>query len=140
MQICKQASLPIGREHRRAPGAVVLGVDALRGQRARARRRQVRWRGVRERAALVIAEQRRQDCEHGLQIHAGHEPLEGRREPLSARIPIGADPIVAQHVDAGTEREFIGYQDSYDWWASEGRDRYEYDFSLDDEVLAALGR
>jgi nucleoside-diphosphate-sugar epimerase len=33
-----------------------------------------------------------------------------------------------------------GYQDSYDWWASEGRDRYEYDFSLDDEVLAMLGR
>jgi nucleoside-diphosphate-sugar epimerase len=33
-----------------------------------------------------------------------------------------------------------GYQDSYDWWASEGRDRYQYDFSLDDEVLAVLGR
>jgi nucleoside-diphosphate-sugar epimerase len=33
-----------------------------------------------------------------------------------------------------------GYQDSYDWWASEGRGRYEYDFSLDDEVLAALAR
>ena len=33
-----------------------------------------------------------------------------------------------------------GYQDSYDWWASEGRDRYQYDFSLDDEVLAALQR
>ena len=33
-----------------------------------------------------------------------------------------------------------GYQDSYDWWAREGRDRYEYDFSLDDEVLALLGR
>jgi nucleoside-diphosphate-sugar epimerase len=32
-----------------------------------------------------------------------------------------------------------GYRDSYDWWASEGRDRYEYDFSLDDEVLALLG-
>ena len=33
-----------------------------------------------------------------------------------------------------------GYQDSYDWWISEGRDRYEYDFSLDDEVLALLAR
>jgi nucleoside-diphosphate-sugar epimerase len=33
-----------------------------------------------------------------------------------------------------------GYQDSYDWWISEGRDRYQYDFSLDDEVLALLGR
>jgi nucleoside-diphosphate-sugar epimerase len=33
-----------------------------------------------------------------------------------------------------------GYRDSYEWWAREGRDRYEYDFSLDDEVLALLGR
>ena len=33
-----------------------------------------------------------------------------------------------------------GYRDSYDWFAREGRDRYEYDFSLDDEVLALLGR
>ena len=31
-----------------------------------------------------------------------------------------------------------GYQDSYDWWAAGGRDTYEYDFSLDDEVLATL--
>ncbi|MEO5900258.1 MAG: NAD-dependent epimerase/dehydratase family protein [Ilumatobacteraceae bacterium] len=33
-----------------------------------------------------------------------------------------------------------GYRDSYRWWSTEGRDRYEYDFSLDDEVLAQLGR
>jgi nucleoside-diphosphate-sugar epimerase len=31
-----------------------------------------------------------------------------------------------------------GYRDSYAWFASEGRDRYDYDFSLDDEVLASL--
>jgi nucleoside-diphosphate-sugar epimerase len=33
-----------------------------------------------------------------------------------------------------------GYRDSYEWWASEGRDLYEYDFSLDDEVLGMLRR
>ena len=33
-----------------------------------------------------------------------------------------------------------GYRDSYEWWANEGRDLYEYDFSLDDEVLGMLGR
>lgn len=33
-----------------------------------------------------------------------------------------------------------GYRHSYAWFASEGRDRYEYDFSFDDEVLARLGR
>ncbi len=32
-----------------------------------------------------------------------------------------------------------GYRDSYRWWAGGGRERYEYDFSLDDEVLARLG-
>jgi nucleoside-diphosphate-sugar epimerase len=31
-----------------------------------------------------------------------------------------------------------GYRDSYEWFAAEGRDRYEYDFALDDEVLGAL--
>ncbi|MCU1503353.1 MAG: hypothetical protein JWM12_2707 [Ilumatobacteraceae bacterium] len=30
------------------------------------------------------------------------------------------------------------YRDSYRWWSSQGRDRYQYDFSLDDEVLAQL--
>lgn len=33
-----------------------------------------------------------------------------------------------------------GYRDSYRWWASGGRERYEYDLSFDDEVLARLGR
>jgi nucleoside-diphosphate-sugar epimerase len=32
------------------------------------------------------------------------------------------------------------YRDSYEWFNTEGRDRYEYDFSKDDELLAALGR
>jgi nucleoside-diphosphate-sugar epimerase len=27
------------------------------------------------------------------------------------------------------------YQDSYEWWATEGRDRYEYDFTADDAQL-----
>jgi len=31
-----------------------------------------------------------------------------------------------------------GYRDSYEWFASGGRDRYEYDFSGDEAVLAAL--
>jgi nucleoside-diphosphate-sugar epimerase len=31
-----------------------------------------------------------------------------------------------------------GYRDSFEWWANGGRDLYEYDFSLDDEVLALL--
>ena len=31
-----------------------------------------------------------------------------------------------------------GYKDAYEWFAHEGRDRYEYDFSYDDEVLAQL--
>jgi nucleoside-diphosphate-sugar epimerase len=30
------------------------------------------------------------------------------------------------------------YQDSFDWWQREGRDRYEYDFSNDATVLRAL--
>ena len=30
-----------------------------------------------------------------------------------------------------------GYRDSYEWFDREGRDRYEYDFSRDDQVLAA---
>jgi nucleoside-diphosphate-sugar epimerase len=33
-----------------------------------------------------------------------------------------------------------GYQDAYAWFAAEGRERYEYDFSYDDEVLATLKR
>ncbi len=32
-----------------------------------------------------------------------------------------------------------GYRDSYEWFASGGRDRYEFDFSGDDELLASLG-
>jgi nucleoside-diphosphate-sugar epimerase len=31
-----------------------------------------------------------------------------------------------------------GYRDSYEWFAAGGRDRYEYDFSADDDVLAQL--
>jgi nucleoside-diphosphate-sugar epimerase len=31
-----------------------------------------------------------------------------------------------------------GYRDSYEWWAREGRGRYEYDFSHDDALLAQL--
>jgi nucleoside-diphosphate-sugar epimerase len=31
------------------------------------------------------------------------------------------------------------YRDSYEWFDREGRDRYEYDFSADDAVLAQLG-
>lgn len=31
-----------------------------------------------------------------------------------------------------------GYRDSYEWFAAGGRDRYEFDFTHDDEVLAAL--
>ena len=31
-----------------------------------------------------------------------------------------------------------GYRDAYEWYAAGGRDRYEIDYSLDDEVLAAL--
>jgi nucleoside-diphosphate-sugar epimerase len=30
------------------------------------------------------------------------------------------------------------YQDSFDWWQREGRDRYDYDFSNDDTILRAL--
>jgi nucleoside-diphosphate-sugar epimerase len=30
------------------------------------------------------------------------------------------------------------YADSYRWYDAEGRDRYEYDFSADDAVLAQL--
>ena len=33
-----------------------------------------------------------------------------------------------------------GYQDSYDWFRSGGRERYTFDFSRDDELLARLGR
>jgi nucleoside-diphosphate-sugar epimerase len=33
-----------------------------------------------------------------------------------------------------------GYRDSYRWWAAGGRERYEYDFADDDEVLARLDR
>ena len=32
-----------------------------------------------------------------------------------------------------------GYRDSYEWFASGGRDRYEFDFTGDDELLAAVG-
>lgn len=31
-----------------------------------------------------------------------------------------------------------GYRDSYEWFAAGGRDRYEYDFSGDESILAAL--
>ena len=33
-----------------------------------------------------------------------------------------------------------GYRDSFEWWSGGGRELYEYDFSRDDEVLAAVGR
>ena len=33
-----------------------------------------------------------------------------------------------------------GYRDSYAWFEAEGRGRYEFDFTSDDEVLARLGR
>ena len=32
------------------------------------------------------------------------------------------------------------YADSYAWWEAGGRERYEYDFTADDEVLRELGR
>jgi len=32
-----------------------------------------------------------------------------------------------------------GYRDSYEWYAREGRERYEFDFSQDDALLAQLG-
>lgn len=31
-----------------------------------------------------------------------------------------------------------GYRDSFEWWRSEGRDLYQYDFGNDDKVLALL--
>jgi nucleoside-diphosphate-sugar epimerase len=31
------------------------------------------------------------------------------------------------------------YRDSYEWWSTEGRDRYEYDFTTDDDLLRELG-
>jgi nucleoside-diphosphate-sugar epimerase len=31
-----------------------------------------------------------------------------------------------------------GYRDSYEWFAREGRDSYEFDFTRDDELLARL--
>jgi nucleoside-diphosphate-sugar epimerase len=33
-----------------------------------------------------------------------------------------------------------GYRDSYEWFVDSGRDRYEFDFSADDAVLAELAR
>ena len=33
-----------------------------------------------------------------------------------------------------------GYRDSYQWFVDGGRDRYEFDFSADDAVLAELAR
>jgi nucleoside-diphosphate-sugar epimerase len=33
-----------------------------------------------------------------------------------------------------------GYRDSYEWWRTEGRDRYKYDFANDDKVLAMITR
>jgi nucleoside-diphosphate-sugar epimerase len=38
--------------------------------------------------------------------------------------------------DFGVE---AGYRDSYEWFAAGGRDRYEFDFTGDDELLAAIG-
>jgi nucleoside-diphosphate-sugar epimerase len=32
-----------------------------------------------------------------------------------------------------------GYRDAYEWFTREGRDRYEFDFTSDDQVLARLG-
>jgi nucleoside-diphosphate-sugar epimerase len=32
------------------------------------------------------------------------------------------------------------YRDSYAWFDAEGRDRYEFDFSADDRLLASLDR
>ena len=32
-----------------------------------------------------------------------------------------------------------GYRDSYEWFRREGRERYEFDFSRDDALLAQLG-
>jgi nucleoside-diphosphate-sugar epimerase len=34
----------------------------------------------------------------------------------------------------------VGYRDSYEWYQREGRARYTFDYSHDDEVLARLGR
>ena len=33
-----------------------------------------------------------------------------------------------------------GYRQSYEWFAAGGRDRYEFDFSADDAVLARVSR
>jgi nucleoside-diphosphate-sugar epimerase len=43
--------------------------------------------------------------------------------------------------DLEWEPEFgleAAYKDSYDWFVREGRDRYEFDFSRDDQILARL--
>jgi nucleoside-diphosphate-sugar epimerase len=36
------------------------------------------------------------------------------------------------------DRQQAAYRDSYGWWQTEGRDRYEYDFTADDQLAREL--
>jgi nucleoside-diphosphate-sugar epimerase len=84
----------------------------------------------------------------GVEAEIVHVPLavaRGLRDPLlhwnEALVGGTIYSIDKALADLDWEPQFglaDGYRDSYEWFAHEGRDRYEYDFSLDDEVLASL--
>lgn len=78
-------------------------------------------------------------------VHVPQEIARPRRPPLvhwgeavMGGTVLSVDKALA-HLDWRPEFGLEdGYADSYRWFAEGGRDRYEYDFSADDEVLALL--
>ena len=69
-----------------------------------------------------------------------HPPLVHWGEAIMGGMVFSIDKALA-HLD-WTPRFGLedGYRHSYEWFAAGGRDRYEFDFSNDDAVLAQLGR
>lgn len=68
-----------------------------------------------------------------------HPPLVHWGEPLMGGSVLSIDRALADLDWSPQVGLAEGYRRSYEWWAAEGRDRYEYDFGRDDALLARLG-
>jgi nucleoside-diphosphate-sugar epimerase len=86
----------------------------------------------------------------GVEPHLVHVPLEVARHLPRPLVHWGEGIMggaifsmdkVRRHLD-WTPRFGLedGYRDAYEWFRTGGREQYEFDFSVDDEVLARLGR
>jgi len=67
-----------------------------------------------------------------------HHPLVHWGEAIVGGAIISIDKALADLEWAPAYGLEAGYADSYEWFAREGRDLFEYDFSADDALLEQL--